>query len=221
MHFAPSCIILDKLTYLEAKILCWIFRRRMCFCPFVFFFFYLHSPAGLIGSDLRKQSIKNVVLVLIFSQISCGQLHSAVFSGERCLVAHTLFIEEKSVMSPSAEALWGRQMEVEWPRSSRSPGGGRALNLSWWDLQGLNTLCALAGAWAAFVFPIKCLKQWMIAVGNCVQYKYRIAWACVCVITVRSLLVIIHDIPLLHKLHIRAQLKISGFKRVDVRYIQH
>lgn len=133
----------------------------------VFFPSYFNSPARLMGSNSRKQSIKNVVLLLIFSQISCGQLHSGVFSGERCLVAHTLFIEEKSVMSPSLEALQGRQMEVEWLCFSCSPvAASGTLNASWWDLWGLDALCALAGAWAAFVFPIKRLKQWMIAVGN-------------------------------------------------------
>lgn len=90
---------------------------------FLKMFLYLSSLARLIGSNWKKQSIKNVVLLLISSQISCGQLHSEVFSVERCLVAHTLFIGEKSVMSPSLEALWGRQMEVEWPCSSRSPVG--------------------------------------------------------------------------------------------------
>lgn len=103
--------------------------QRCCIRPLgnecFFYSFYLNSPARLIGSNSRKRSIKkNVVLLLIFSQISCGQLHSEVFSRERCLVAHTLFIEEKSVMSPSLEALRGRQMEVERPCSSCSPVGG-------------------------------------------------------------------------------------------------
>lgn len=135
---------------------------------------------GIIGSDSRKQSIKNVVLLLIFSQISCGQLHSEVFSGERCLVAHTLFIGEKSVMSPSLEGdRWRLNGCVPLV-----PLWWETLNVSWWDLWGLNTLCALAAAWAAFVFPIKRLKQWMIAVGHCgrVQYKYkRCVSPCVCV----------------------------------------
>lgn len=42
---------------------------------------------------------------------------------------------------------------------------------------------------------------------------------CVCVITVRSLVVIIHDIQLPHKLHIQARLQISGSKRANVQYI--
>lgn len=42
---------------------------------------------------------------------------------------------------------------------------------------------------------------------------------CVCVITVRSSVVIIHDIHLLHKLHIQAQLQISGSKRASVQHI--
>lgn len=98
-------------------------------------------------------------------------MHSEAFSGEQCLLARTLFIEEKSVMSPSMEALQGRQMEVELPCSPV----GESVNVSWWDLWGLDALCVLAGAWAAFVSPIKRLKQWMIAVGNCdcVQYKCR------------------------------------------------
>ena len=64
----------------------------------------------------------------------------------------------------------------------------------------------------------------MIAVGHCgyVQYKYRRCvrlCVCVCVITVRSSVVIIHDIHLPHKLHIPAQLQISGSKRASVQYI--
>lgn len=80
MHFAPSCIIPDKLTYKRGKNIVSDLKAP--------------GVRGIIGSDSRKQSIKNVVLLLIFSQISCGQLHSEVFSGERCLVAHTLFIRE-------------------------------------------------------------------------------------------------------------------------------
>ncbi len=103
--------------------------------------FCLHSPAGLIVSDSRKRSIKNVVLLLIFSQISCGQLHSGVFSEELCLVAHTLFIEEKSVLSPSSEALWGRQMVVEWPCSSCSPVGGDFKSILVRSLGAQYTVC--------------------------------------------------------------------------------
>lgn len=40
-----------------------------------------------------------------------------------------------------------------------------------------------------------------------------------CVITVRSSVVIIHDIQLPHKLHIQARLQISGSKRADVQCI--
>lgn len=94
------------------------------------FFSPVNSPARLIGSNSRKQSIKNVVLLLIYSQISCGQLHLEVFSGERCLVAHTLFIEERSVLSLSIEALQGRQMEVEQCCSPCSPVG-ETINVSW------------------------------------------------------------------------------------------
>lgn len=133
-------------------------------------------------------------------------------------MARTLFTEEKSVLSPSIDALQGRQMEVELPCSPV----GESVNVSWWDLWGLDALCVLAGAWAAFVSPIKRLKQWMIAVGNCscIQYKYRhCVRLCQCVITVRSSVVIIHDIQHPHKLHIQAQLQISGSKWVDVQYI--
>ncbi len=56
----------------------------------------------------------------------------------------------------------------------------------------------------------------MIAVGNVAVYNTSTG-----IITVGSLLVIIHDIQLPHKLHIQAQLKISGFKWVDVQYIQY
>lgn len=76
-------------------------------------------------------------------------------------------------------------MKVEWPCSSPFPTWAETLNASCWDLWGRGTLCALAGAWAAFVFPIKCLKQWIIAVGNCgcVQHKYRRhVSVCVCVL---------------------------------------
>lgn len=96
-------------------------------------------PARLIPPVQR-----NVVLLLIFSPISCGG-------------------RKLSRRETSLPGLLSGDVEVE---RSPPPRGDGPASVCWCDLRGLEALCVSARAWAAFVFPIKCLKQWTMARGQ-------------------------------------------------------
>lgn len=143
--------------------------------------FFNHSSSsvfGLIDSDSRRQSIKKKkkilrAFLLIFTWMSRGQSHLKISNGTPCLsTKHGLPAELRGFIGGE------RQRTFYGP----VPLWAETLSTSRRDLRGLDTLCALAGAWAAFVFPIKRLKQWIIAVGycGCVQHRHHVS-RCVCV----------------------------------------